>query len=77
MTTLNPNKPADRGDSAGAPRSSETSRRTGMCSTGLMKSGCPSCLLVGLVLLPMELGVRGIKKLTANSGGVDDHKAKH
>jgi len=41
---------------------------TGMCSVGLMKSFCPSCLLIGLALFPFELAVRGIRRL-----GIDRH----
>ena len=32
--------------------------RTGMCSVRLMKSGCPSCLLLALLILPFELAHR-------------------
>jgi len=50
------------------PASSGRACRTGMCSVGLMKSFCPSCLLIGLVLFPFELGVRWIRRL-----GIDRH----
>jgi len=47
--------------------------RSGMCSTDFMKLGCPSCFLVGLVILPFELSFRGIKRLISgpNSDSLD------
>ncbi len=43
--------------------------RTGMFSTGLMKSGCPSCLIAGLAIMPIEMAARGVKKMVAGAGG--------
>jgi len=51
-------------DSTSVP-TTEHSCRSGMCSTSLMKSGCPSCLLIGLVMLPFEWLARGVRKLFA------------
>ncbi len=39
--------------------------KSGLCSTGLMKAGCPSCLLIGLVVLPFELLFRWVRGLIA------------
>jgi len=36
---------------------------SGLCSTGLMKSFCPTCLILGLILLPFELAYRSIARL--------------
>ena len=36
---------------------------SGLCSVGLMKSFCPSCLIVGLLALPFELAYRGVARL--------------
>jgi hypothetical protein len=41
-----------------------------MCSVGLMTSFCPSCVLVGLIVLPFELLFRLIKR--AISSGARD-----
>ena len=38
--------------------------RNGLCSVGLMRTFCPTCLLLGLVLLPLELVFRGLVWLT-------------
>ncbi|MBL4697761.1 MAG: hypothetical protein JKX70_02900 [Phycisphaerales bacterium] len=38
-------------------------------STGLMKSGCPSCLVVGLAILPIEMAARGVKKIVVGPNG--------
>ena len=38
-------------------------------STGLMKSGCPSCLIAGLVILPIEMAARGVRKIVAGPTG--------
>jgi len=35
------------------------------CSTGFMKLGCPSCFLVGLAILPIELTIRGTRRLVS------------
>jgi len=40
-----------------------TSCSTGLCSVGLMKSFCPSCMLIGLVMLPFELLVRMLRRV--------------
>lgn len=37
--------------------------RRGLCSVGLLKSFCPPCLLIGLVMLPFELLARGVTRL--------------
>jgi len=42
----------------------------GLCSVGLMKSLCPSCLIIGLLLLPFELLARSIRRLL-RAGSVD------
>jgi len=31
------------------------------CSVGLLKSGCPSCFVVGLAILPFEYAVRSAR----------------
>ncbi|PCI09579.1 hypothetical protein COB72_05980 [bacterium] len=41
--------------------------RTRMFSTGLVKSGCPSCLIVGLAIMPIEMAARGVKKLVVGT----------
>ena len=46
-------------------RTSNPARRKGMLSTGLMKSGCPSCLIAGLAIWPIELAAKGAKKIIA------------
>lgn len=40
-----------------------------MFSAGLVKSGCPSCLIVGLAIMPIEMAARGVKKLVAGTDG--------
>lgn len=46
-------------------RGTSVRRDGGLCSVGLMRSMCPSCLLLGLVLMPFELGFRGLARLIA------------
>jgi hypothetical protein len=41
----------------------------GLCSVGLMKSFCPSCMLAGLVLLPFELLGRLVKWMVNSGAG--------
>lgn len=36
--------------------------KSGLCSVGLMKSFCPTCMLVGIVLFPLEMLVRLIRR---------------
>ncbi|MEL6328812.1 MAG: hypothetical protein AAFR38_04055 [Planctomycetota bacterium] len=36
---------------------------SGLCSVRLMRSLCPSCLILGLVALPLELAGRGVRRL--------------
>jgi len=43
--------------------------KTGMCSTGLMKSGCPSCLVIGLAVLPFELLFRWVRGIISGPVG--------
>jgi len=35
----------------------------GLCSVGLMRSLCPTCLVLGLVMLPFELLARWVRRL--------------
>lgn len=42
-----------------------TSCPTGLCSVGLMKSFCPSCMLVGLLMLPFEIVIRALRRVFA------------
>lgn len=39
--------------------------RGAMCSLSLMKSGCPSCLLIGAAILPLEAAGRAIARARA------------
>jgi len=41
----------------------------GLCSIGLMKSFCPSCMLIGLVILPFELLVRLVRRIFTGAAG--------
>jgi hypothetical protein len=40
-----------------------------MLSTGLVKSGCPSCLIIGLAIMPIEMAGRGLKNLISGPSG--------
>lgn len=55
-------------------RASNPACRKGMLSTGLMKSGCPSCLIAGIAILPIELAVKGVKKMITPT---DPNAARH
>jgi hypothetical protein len=42
-----------------APDASDRKRSAEWCSLGLMKMFCPSCFLMGLIVLPIEAFIRG------------------
>ena len=41
---------------------------TGWCTTCLFKAGCPTCLLIGLVVVPLEAAFRGVRWLLFGGG---------
>ncbi|HED53655.1 MAG TPA: hypothetical protein ENJ00_05575 [Phycisphaerales bacterium] len=44
-----------------------TGCKTGLCSVGLMKSGCPTCFLLGLIIMPFEMLRRFVMQRSARS----------
>jgi len=47
-----------------------------MCSVGLIRSFCPSCMLLGILMLPLELLVRLIRRVViSGSRSYDDSRA--
>jgi hypothetical protein len=48
------------GSGHGAPTAKVCSRcKSEWCSLGLMKMFCPSCFVIGLIILPFEAAIRG------------------
>jgi len=43
-------------------------RRKPIMSLGLMRAGCPTCLLIGLAVLPIEALVRWVGRVVARLG---------
>ena len=66
---MNPQTQTNR-QTTGEHRSDAPRCRSGLCSTDVMKTGCPTCVLIGVVMLPFELGFRAVRRLVR--GPTDD-----
>jgi len=50
---------------------------SGLCSVGLLKSLCPSCMLIGLVMLPFEVVARALRRLISGRPAGDGEHPSH